>query len=356
MSIIKKPKGKVKTTHTAKEPIWKGPMVDGITQSLIGKWLICRERCRILVVDGLAVNEGFRVAIEYGQMWHLAEEYHNDGKDWRKAVGEYRKKLCQLYRGQQKDVIHWYNVLMVQFPIYLEYWKNHPDEDKKPIVQEYVFRVPYKLKQSGRIVYLMGKFDGVDLINKKVYLQENKTKSDVSEQKHNTHLNFDMQVMIYSLALKLLCKEHKWGVYGGIRYNVVKRPLSGGKGSIRPHKEKRTKNTYKPAETMEQFYARLEDVILEDQDNYFKRWNVYFSASDFRDFEASFLQPVLEQICDWYLEVTGQKEGYSNYRLPYGLYNPLMDGRYNDIENYLQTGSTVGLRQVETMFPELQTD
>lgn len=353
MGLIKKPKAK-KLVTPSKEPVWKGPIEQGITQSLIGSWLCCRERARIYLVEGLAPHERFVPAIEYGNYWHTAEEAYNAGEDWKQAVKEYASHLCKEYRTEQKDVLHWYNVFLVQFPIYLKFWEDHEDENKKPIFQEREFCVPYKLKASGRIVKLLGKIDGADELRNKTYMQENKTKGDVDEQSLGFKLTFELQTMFYTIALKHLIRQDKLKPFGGIRYNVIKRPLSGGKGSIRPHKEKRTKNTYKPAETMEQFYERLGGVIEENQEEYFKRLDIDISNNDVKAFEVEFLQPVLEQICDWWDEVTGKKEGYSNFRLPYGLYNPLMDGRYSEVENYVQERSTVGLRRVTKLFPELE--
>ena len=62
--------------------IWDGPEEDGITQSLLSRFLVCRERFRILVVDGLKPVDQFSSRIEYGQMWHLCEENLAAGNDY----------------------------------------------------------------------------------------------------------------------------------------------------------------------------------------------------------------------------------------------------------------------------------
>ena len=86
---------------------------------------------------------------------------------------------------------------------------------------------------------MRGKWDSVDYIGKRVYLQENKTKGDIDEQAIRHNLHFDLQTMLYMTALTEELEPQK---IAGVRYNVIRRPLSGGKGSIRPHAEKNSKN------------------------------------------------------------------------------------------------------------------
>jgi hypothetical protein len=45
-----------------------------------------------------------------------------------------------------------------------------------------------------------------------------------------------------------------------------------------------------------------------------------------------------------------------HYRCPYGVYNPLMEGGSTDYDTYINEGSTVGLVQMESLFPELQPE
>ena len=78
----------------------------------------------------------------------------------------------------------------------------------------------------------------------------------------------------------------------GISYNVVRRPLSGGKGSIRPHKA----TTKKPTETMEAFYGRLGEVIREEPGSFFMRWDITLTKKDLLNFRMRFLSAILEQL------------------------------------------------------------
>src|SRR5437868_9833284 len=315
----------LKKTNAKKptQPIWKGPEVDGVTFSLLSRFLCCRERFRLLVVEGLQPADAFNHRIHYGQMWHICEEAL---AGWQAppshastaiiaegaidvALLHYCRELCRQYQTQQQQVEHWYNVCRVQFPLYIDYWSKHSDvASRQPLLQEKVFNVPYQLP-SGRTVRLRGKLDSVDLIGKGkstgVYLQENKTKGDIREAQLKRQLRFDLQTMLYVVALQesidnATADNHLFPDHGpckGVRYNVIRRPLSGGKGSIVRHKP--TKNCPN-GESKEAFYGRLRDIIAAEPESYFMRWKVEVTPQDIKEFRRKCLDPILEQLCDWW--------------------------------------------------------
>ena len=362
------------------EPLWKGPEVDGITQSMIGQWLVCRERFKILYIDGWKPQDRFNSNIEYGNMFHLCEEISRkesrDDKDllesvlgsplqdpWRIKLNEYCQELVTKYPTQQEEIEKWYQVCKTQFPVYQEYWKGLKDTAKS-IYQEKVFDVPYELP-SGRMVKLKGKWDGVSSKRGRyagIYLDEFKTKSNPDEQRLRQQLTFDLQTMFYLVSMSI--GEFRNKKVKGVRYNIIRKPLSGGKGTIRPHKETKTRK----AETKEEFYHRLKVDYLEAEPEYwFQRWEVEVTEADINKFRNTFLDACLEQICCWYdwVTVTGmlkETEGYNtpstcmHYRTPYGIYNPLTEGgQGHELDYYLQTGSTAGLERMTTVFPELES-
>jgi hypothetical protein len=342
----------------------------------------------LLVVEGLKPAPTFNHRIEYGQMWHVCEEAHAKCKaPWIEYLQTYVKMLCEKFRTQQEQIQHWYFVCQKQFPLYVEYWEKCPDvKQRTPLLQEQVFDVPYKLP-SGRTVRLRGKWDSVDLIGKGknagVYLQENKTKGDINEEQLKRQLSsgFDLQTMMYLVALKRASEgdqedfgdTHIWQVLdgspytSGIRYNVVRRPLSGGKGSIIQHKPSKSN----PAgETAEGFYSRLAGVIAEDPGYFFMRWKVEVTPQDLARFRRECLDPVLEQLCDWWermqcslragadsfthaIRGDGPMAAGRHYRFPYGVYNVLLEGGSSELDEYLATGSTLGLVRNAELFGEL---
>jgi hypothetical protein len=381
-------------TKTVRSPLWAGPCDSGpqggITFSLLSRFISCRERFRIAVIEGLRPVDAFNHRLAFGSMWHVAEEElakevrvgdrRYDTEPGIAALTSFASDLCRQYPMSQEQVDHWYNVVKVTFPLYVDYWSKHPDMiARRPLLSERSFSVPYPLP-SKRVVTLRGKWDSVDLVGDgkgaRIILQENKTKGDVREAQLRRQLRMDLQTMLYLVALELF--QVQPGQYrlggegiprgvriGGVRYNVVRRPLSGGKGSIVRHKPTKSNPD---GESKEDFFLRLRDIIAESPQDYFMRWDVGITPSDILKFRRECLDPILEQLCDWwdYVKAAALTDGNpfdpkcSGYRMhwrhPYGVYDALNEGGSSDLDEYLETGSTVGLERASTLFPELEGD
>lgn len=410
-------KDKIKTKkplQQPKEPAWKGPEVDGVTQSLLGRFLGCRERFRVLTVEGLQPAPQFNARLEFGNMWHICEEAlaleerKPDVKaaasvlkgvmlkkpsmsygeaiskcleeSWKTPLDSYCQELCRSFPFQQEQIVDWSNKTAALFPLYATHWAEHPDvKDRTPLLAEQVFDVPYRLP-SGRMVRLRGKWDSVDLVGKGknagVWLQENKTKSSIDAGKIHRQLKFDLQTMLYLVALEIWVKQAKaddalrqiWytpcgkGESGGIligdkaykihpllgvRYNVIRR------------------SSHKSVESM--LKKLEEDRAAGRIGEWFSRWNVEVTAGDVARFRRECLDPILEQLCDWWDYIQDAKNVWDgsvtlgrteirtsvHWRHPFGVYNALDEGGFGDVDEYLDTGSTVGLQRVENLFPEL---
>lgn len=352
--------------------MWQGPCGEGpnggITFSMLSRWLSCRERTRVQYVEGIKPVERFNHRTDYGTMWHLCEEALAANCLWVAKLEDHCNLLVRRFPLDQEQIGHWYNVCKTQFPIYVEHWSKHPDVKKRvPLMQEQVFDVSYKLP-SGRTVRLRGKFDSVDLIDGGVWLQENKTKGDVDIQMIQRQLTFDLQTMLYLIALeamnpKFTNKGLKWDKtpIRGVRYNVVRRPLSGGKGTIVRHKP--TKSNPQ-GESWEEYYVRLGQVIRENADHFFQRWNTEIMSGDIKRFQRECLDPILENVCCWYDHVSGrlnpEELGYGvppfNWRHPFGVDLNIINEYGGDTDAYLDTGSMTGLRRVDTLFTELRSE
>jgi hypothetical protein len=333
-------------------PLWKGPESDdpvngGITFSNLSRFLCCRERFRVLMVEGLKPKDEFKATIEYGQMWHACEEALAGKKPWEAALKEYCTKLALKYPMSRADIDHWGGMCLKQFPLYVKHWAAHPDvKDRTPLMQEEVFNVRYTLP-SGRVVRLRGKFDSVDLIGKGkeagVYIQENKTKSQIDDRKIKRQLSFDLQTMIYIVALSTKHGEMGWAAKGpisGVRYNVVRR------------------SSHKSVESFEKKIT--EDMADGRVSEWFARWKVEITPADVKKFRRECFDNNLEQLCDWWEWISseaGLKDPFANsihWRHPFGVYNVLDEGGSSDLDEYLETGSVLGLKRVDELFPELK--
>lgn len=384
------------------EPLWAGPCADGpnggVTQSLIARWLCCRERFRVRYIEGLQPVKRWEPKSGFGDMWHVCEEAaasevkHFDGELkgtdttlWFDRLQEHVRTISRLYPTQQEDIAKWYAVCRTQFPVYVEYWSKHPDVmARTPLLQEQSFDVPYKLP-SGRVVRLRGKWDSVDLVGKgkeaSIWLQENKTKSKINEQQLKRQLTFDLQTMLYLIALQTELDEPTMPIpvgsakLIGVRYNVIKRDCP-----VVQHKDRQLKKGFVRGETVEEWCERLRaDYFAANPEEWFFRWNVKVSAADALKFKRECLDPVLENICDdheWWLfcyrsngrhsafDINAGTNGVDerskfdhhvsrHFRMPYGVYNVLAEGGIDDLDAYLADGSEVGLTRERGIFEEL---
>lgn len=388
--------------HDNDNPLWRGPCapgpLGGVTQSMLVRFMSCRERFRLKYVLGLEPPDTWTKTLGYGNMWHVCEEALAKGYTLEPVADEgyifddlylHVEKMFAKYPLQREEIEKWCRVCKVQFPEYVKFWSEHPDvKNRTPLAQERVFDVPYTLP-SGRVVRLRGKNDSEDLIKDEItgpdgglYLQENKSKGDIDKEQTERQLKFDLQTMMYLTSLSVEQFDEKWFDYPikGVRYNVVRRPLSGGKGSIKPHEGKCTKPVYSkakgkehvilheskiiPAETADEFYERLRrDYLAAEPDYWFFRIRSEVSANDIKVFRETCLDPLLEQLCWWYDEITDKDltstihdYGYPplNYRTPFGVWSALEEGGSTEYDHYMETGSEAGLRRVHTLFPELQ--
>ena len=347
-------KGKMKKEERV--VCWNGPIENGVTQSMMNAFLVCRERFRLHTVEGLQPVDEFKHSLEFGNMWHLCEENAAPSCDWEVALQDFTKSLCRRYPLQQEQIVKWYRICKLLFPIYQNYWKKSTKKHRL-ISTEETFEVSYVLP-SKRIIKLRGKWDEVFEIcsgtQKGIWLKENKTSGQIVEQQIKSRLQFDLQTMTYLIARKLWRpKENIRGVW----YNVVRRPLSGGKHFIRQHKP--TKSNPQ-GENVEEYYERLTGLITEEPEHYFMRWPSRVLPNDYQKFEQTYLIPLLEQMCDWWEWVSKEpfkpfrKGNKLHYRTPYGIYNIIAEGGDSSVDHYLNTGDEQGLKRRNTNFSELE--
>jgi hypothetical protein len=381
-------------------PLWKGPQEDGISFSLLSRFLECRERFRLKTVEGLEEDEGFNSAMEYGSLWHEMEEAFATGKDPKKAAGRYRDKLRGRYPAAEASINKWFKLAIRQFPIYLNHWWRHPETKKRKfILAEIAFRVPYQLP-SGRTLHLRGKWDGVFQEGKKGFEQENKTKGRIDEAGLQGTVHENLQTMLYLIALleeqdrarkKLpsLCLSRKQVKtirllpMSGVLYNVIRRPLSDQhaqkqrKGREVWNADK-TRKIRKGAETEDQFLDRVADDIRKEPDHHFMRWKARIFKKDIERFKAECFDPILEQLVDWWDwikadpfdpfrvpragELCGTAPlidcpgGGKHFRFPWGVYHSLASGFRGSYFEYLSQGRKDKLVPINSLFPELEGD
>lgn len=375
-------------------PIWTGPAgtgsQGGVTQSLLGRYLGCKERYRLFVMDGWRTRDVFVPRMEFGNLWHACEEAYAAGwvRGPIKQLDDWVHGLLKRYPDSQAEIIHWYELTCALFPEYVDHWLRHPDTAKRtPLLQEQRFDVPYSLP-SGRTVRLRGKWDSVDLVSGEdgqgVWIQENKTKSKIDTAKIARQCSFDLQSMFYLTAYlkytasltpegwrtmrdgyKIPSEVRLGGALIGVRYNCIRRP---------GHK---TVDSAMKTFGVDSRNGRIEE--------WFARWEVRTSQSDLTRFRFTCLDPLLENLLDDYewwsfcFQLRNQTQtnphlrefnidnlwDYEDrakrfpahrarhFRYPFGIYNPLEEAGGTDLDALLDNGDTANLRRVDDLFPEL---
>lgn len=361
MPLKDKVKNATKPIQRSK-PLWEGLNGEGknggITYSLLSRFLVCRERFRVHAVEGLHTRQKFNHLMDFGNMWHVCEEHFIAGKPYTPHLIELTRKYIEKYPFQQEEIRHWYSLCEALFPVYIDYWRKHPDVLKREhLFGEETFDVLYTLP-SGRTVRLRGKWDGGDIVEdefgKGVWLQENKTKSSIDQIKIERQLKFDLQTMFYIIALETKKSDDFWRRSNkrwrdlpirGVRYNVVRR------------------SAHKSPESM--LKKCIEDIGAGRGGEWFNRWNTEINDYDVKVFKDTCLNPILEFLSDWWARYTDDGTPLKNsdgtlyqtplhWRHPFGVYNVLDEGGSSDVDAYLADGSEVGLYRANNLFPELQ--
>ncbi|HEV2172821.1 MAG TPA: PD-(D/E)XK nuclease family protein, partial [Nitrospira sp.] len=350
--------------------LWRGPRLDGITYSLLCKFLQCPERFRLQVVEGLREPHEWNYHIEYGNLFHAAEEARLGGKPWQPALSAYYTRLRAKYPANERDITRWYLLCKMQFPLYVQHWQKHETEvGCRSIYEEKPFRMEYKLSAppygggDDIRVILRGKLDSAYEKQNWIWLKENKTKGEIDPEGISTTVDQNLQTMMYHIALRHLLTDPnentildrkqniKVRTYpieriAGTVYNVIRRPLSDRNA---PRQKKKESDTV--------FIGRVGESIAAEPHKHFYRWIVPVSDRHIRRFQVETFDPLLRRLVAWWDAFNGdpfspEKNPY-HFRYPFGAYHALERGYRGDFFKLLTTGSKAGLERTENLFPEL---
>jgi hypothetical protein len=317
---------------------------DGISYSLLCKFRNCRERFRIATVEGLRPSER-KEAMEFGTIFHKALEYTAQGKTTSQVITQ----LLKFYQSSSMEPML-VKQACILVPHYNRYYAN---EKHQYVAQEEVFDIPYKSTTTGKIIRLRGRRDEMFKRKGALWLQENKTKTNIDENKILATLPFDLQTMLYVYSMT---QDYKGQKIGGVLYNVIRRPG-----------QKQRQN-----ESDNEFLQRINDEVAKDVDtslannemsHYFKRYEVELTQSDINNFYHRTLVPMIESVVVWWESIKSNpfnpwvdEQGKPNphhFQTPFGIFDPMTIG-VGDYFDYVTSGSKLGLDQIETCFPELQ--
>lgn len=367
----------------AKESLWKGPYTDGdgITNSLLCKFIVCRERFRLSVVEGLREVEGFDPAIEYGQLWHEIKEAYRSGRDWKEALLSYKKYLLGEYPASTPEIEQWSYIVAGQFMVWLKQPAPQQRVKSVQICTEDSFKVPYTLP-SGRTIFLKGKYDSISMVGNSLYIEDDKSKGKIDEKGIADTMFGNLQMGLYHAAARQsIVKDPKTNTYlltgldkrgsvelprtksvpnfVGTKYHIVRRPLS----EQYPIKQR-------AKETSKEFWDRVIQQIAANPSHYLFTMIASLTTSQLNIFRQRFLDPWLEALCDWWDYMVSvnfdpwrppapenpldPQKNSLHYQTPWNVYNSLFGGFRGDFFDYLTKGHEGSLIRVKTLFPELE--
>ena len=319
---------------------------DGITQSLLTDWLLCRERFRIKAFLGLIEDQGFDAKIEFGSMCHAGmEQIAKNGFHINRtanAIRDYSQRLMKRWPSDLDDIKFWMYAAIAVVRLHYKYWQTQ-DSRFNWVDVEMKFRHDYTLP-SGRTLPLRGMMDGVVERKDGLWLLEHKCRGMIDETAIQDTMTKNFQITFYSQILRELFPDKK---VAGVIYDVIRRPY----GTIRQTK----------SESREQYGQRGIQRIEADPQDHFYRWEVQLTEEDLDEARNTIFHPILEQFMDWYEWVSVDwgtspfREGNTiHYMRPFGMFDAHDWGNRGSYFDLMTTGQTVALTPVKTLFPELE--
>ena len=193
-----------------KEAHWKGPLVDGLTQSLINKFLSCPYRFYLYAILGLEDDTAPHPNLIWGDCYHVGLEHLLPGKDVELAQTKAMERL-QEWKSQDnvnKETVPALNMYPISITSMLPLYDLMKMEG--PWKTEIVFEHPHDIR--GNKFLFKGKMDALSLHNND--LGEHKCKGRIDPELLREEIRDDLQVNLY---LKVAESER-------VRYDLIKIP------------------------------------------------------------------------------------------------------------------------------------
>lgn len=330
--------------------MWKGPLVDGITQSLIIKFLECPYRFYIYAILGLKEYEELHPNLIYGDTGHVGLENIIDKpitndmfspEDWDDIKVAMQHHMKDYYPTGDPFYV---DSLMHYLPLYDDTYK-----ERGTFTAELPFRIPYRT-HGGNDVTLRGKIDGhcPDLGT----IVEHKFKGKIDPVQARYEIPVDLQVNVYLYASKstkviydlLRIPDNQWSM-------PPKRSMEKKRGYIKSLYVDRKWGDF-PVYQKKHLWIAQEEFTIQQED-----------IEKYMSFTVS---PICDLICAWYEHVTDPKfdiedpacYGALMYQSPVRLFNPSLTLNFKcNYHSYLTNQiEREDLIPVEDYFPEIQED
>jgi len=273
---------------------------DGITSSMIAKWLTCPKQCEIEYAKGYASHKQSD-AITYGNCVHsvLQQAYSQSTIPLPGLIRTYINRYSERIQDdeasseqQEANEISYAKAEGVLRYYFVHYQK---DFDTTWVITEDTYRVDVGYK-DGKVVPLRGKLDGGFKKNEDsaLWLVDHKCMGQIVLDDILLLLPVDLQINFYLWCMVANGQDPK-----GFYYNIIRNP------QLKPHRSK--------GESLEGFTERIAEKVAEDPKHYFFRIKIPFTREEILNWGKKQLMPILRDMRRWY---------DSGYKWP-EYYNPI---------------------------------
>jgi len=283
---------------------WKGPLIDGISQSIINRYLTCPYRFFLYAALGLEDPEEYNANLTWGDSFHVGLEHLITGESIEESTTHMLTHLKTTYPMSGPTFPHSTTHMLKLYDLsYL---------NKEEWVTEQEFKVPYTLP-CGRQLTLRGKLDGHNIT--KTRAVEHKCKKRHDKNKLRQEIYKDLQICLYSLVTGI----REW------QYDVIKIPDLQYSPPV-----KRTVESFE--NQVRRWYTEVDfgDYPINKKKRlWIDQFPVYLSEDNITIFKNRTLDPILLRMCKWYEKVSSDSfdpEVYDDiyYENPIRHFNPLM--------------------------------
>jgi hypothetical protein len=284
---------------------------DGISFSLLSRFVVCRDRFHKYAVQGMREQGKQQNALNFGTYFHKLLEI--SAKDQRASADTVIAKVTR-----SKSSIAKIKTIdrLIGNMVFQEYSKHYADVKYNYFDTETKFDVRYFVHGVGD-VRLVGKID--QLIRKQqnaFYVKENKTKENINETLIEATIPENLQTMMYVICAGIHFKKP----ITGIVYDVIR------KSKIRQKND----------ESDVEFVERLREDIHKRPGYYFYRWDYPLNTRAIENFRLTTFDPLLREFYLWWKSIESNplnpwldEKGQPNsrhYRRPFGVYDSLTNG------------------------------
>jgi len=339
----------MKYSHAS--PAWKGPLEDGVTQSLLNKFLVCPYRMYLYAILGLEEKRPPEPNLIWGDTGHKGLELLIEKPALSKDFSQ--EEWDELDQAIDKH-LEQYVPFPSTFPHSIKRMLRLYDDSYKlegPLETEVKFQIPYNTLYNR--VTLRGKLDGIN--RKKIV--EHKCKGSWDAQQIEAEVPVDLQVHMYIEGWRALndCDGIPEVIYDNIRipdtqFYIPQRRMN-----------------QKLSNWVEQWYegASSGDYPIKAKRHLWLNQKYFlFSDEHHERFMKFNVNPLIDKLCKWWDTVTDPKFdiedprcfGSDMYMTPVRHFNPSNTEKFKCEYHSFLTGQLelTDLTPVSSFYPELE--